>query len=84
MNEVLLKSLYDKSRVIKVAEWGDDIAFFDYRKFAELIVTECSRLCRESEVMIDIDLWASSTKKEMTEYTALGLAKKIEDHFGIE
>ncbi len=37
----------------------------------------CAKVCEQSEIPIPIDVWHGSTKKEMTEHTALALAKAI-------
>ena len=37
----------------------------------------CAKVCEQSEIPIPIDVWHGSTKKEMTEHTALTLAKAI-------
>jgi hypothetical protein len=54
------------------------------QKFAELIVLECVNICKESTIPFDIEIWLNSTKKEMTALTALALADKIKEHFGVE
>jgi hypothetical protein len=45
LNEELIKTLYDKSIVLKPGGMGDGsdemIRWFDHRKFAELVVQEC-------------------------------------------
>jgi hypothetical protein len=41
MNEELIQKLYDQSKVIRKTSWGDEATYFDYNKFAELIVMEC-------------------------------------------
>lgn len=37
----------------------------------------CAKVCEESEIPFDIDLWCDSTKKEMTAHTANALAAMI-------
>lgn len=37
MNEEVIQKLYKMSLVKRKSEIGDDVTFFDYRKFAELI-----------------------------------------------
>ena len=37
MEETELKRLYDLSMTTRKTDWGDEVAFFDYRKFAELV-----------------------------------------------
>ena len=37
----------------------------------------CAKVCEETELPFDIDLWRNSTKKEMTAHTAHGLAAAI-------
>lgn len=37
----------------------------------------CAKVCEETELAFDIDIWCESTKKEMTAHTANGLADAI-------
>lgn len=37
----------------------------------------CAIICEQSEIPFDIDLWANSTKKQMTSHTAIALAGLI-------
>lgn len=41
MNRELIRELYEKSLVNRDTEWGENVTFFDYEKFAELIMFEC-------------------------------------------
>lgn len=41
MNKELIRELYEKSLVKRDTEWGENVTFFDYEKFAELIMFEC-------------------------------------------
>ena len=53
----------------------------DIINFAKLVAAKeresCANVCETAEILIDIDVWHGSTKKEMTEHTALALAKAI-------
>ena len=50
-------------------------------RFAHLVAAiereACAKVCEQSEIPIPIDVWHGSTKKEMTEHTALALANYI-------
>jgi hypothetical protein len=41
MKEELINDLYLQSQIQRDTEWGENVTFFDYRKFAQLIVEEC-------------------------------------------
>lgn len=41
MNRELIRELYEKSLVKRDTEWGENVTFFDYNKFAELVMFEC-------------------------------------------
>jgi len=49
--------------------------------FAKLVAAKereaCAKVCEQSEILIDINVWHGSTKKEMTQHTALALANAI-------
>ena len=55
--------------------------FADLEVFAKLVADKereaCAKVCEQSEILIDINVWHGSTKKEMTQHTALALAKAI-------
>lgn len=74
MNEKLIQMLYQESFVRRDTEWGENIKFFDYRKFAELIIDECL------DVIIDSD---PSSKMIMNEpYRTI--IENVKEHFGVE
>jgi hypothetical protein len=47
MKEEIINELYLQSQIQRDTEWGENVTFFDYRKFAELIVDECLSLCED-------------------------------------
>jgi hypothetical protein len=54
-------------------------ALLHLEAFANLVAAKereaCAEVCEQSEILIEIDIWQASTKKEMTQHTALALAK---------
>lgn len=74
MNEELIDKFYEESKVQHVAEQGGNITYFDYRKFAELIVVDC---------LIEIE--HLGTRSGPTEHNkALNAAwKAISEKFGV-
>jgi len=59
--------------------WHDNM----FETFAKLVATKereaCAKVCEQSEILIDINVWHGSTKKEMTQHTALALANAIRE-----
>lgn len=49
MNSLLIRELYEKSLVQRDTEWGENVTFFDYEKFAEYIMFECIDAVIEGE-----------------------------------
>lgn len=56
---------------------------FNPEKFAELIVKECISICENTCIPIEISEWKDMTKKEMSAFTAIALAKEIRKEFGV-
>lgn len=70
MNKKLMQQLYKESLVKRKSELGENITFFDYEQFAELILFDVLKL-------IDDTYW--SDPNEVYE-----LREMIVKHFGVE
>lgn len=89
MNEDLIKKLYDKSIVLRQGGAGESedpadlIRWFDYRKFAQLIVEECIKSISPAEElpkkfdMETLDIFIINAVR--TECVA-----EIKKHFGVK
>lgn len=53
-------------------------------KFADLIVKECINVCENYSIPFPIEIWQTSSKKEISKITALEIAEKIKRNFGEE
>lgn len=49
MNEELIQKFRDKSMIRRDTEWGENVQFFDYRIFADLIIKECIKIADDSQ-----------------------------------
>jgi hypothetical protein len=73
MNEKLIQKLYQESLARRNTEWGENVQFFDYRKFAKLIIDEC--------VEVIDPTWGASMVIHEPNRT---IVENVKEHFGIE
>ena len=74
MKEEIINELYLQSQIQRDTEWGENVTFFDYRKFAELIVQECKSVIDPTNVRCTI-------AEENHRYDCINM---IDEHFGVK
>lgn len=94
MKEELINKLYLQSQIQRDTEWGENVTFFDYRKFANLIVKECINVCNEFGADIengdilrsneDLHRLLASVKDGHIGVPVWLAADEIKKHFGVE
>jgi hypothetical protein len=75
MNEKLIQKLYQESLARRNTEWGENVQFFDYRKFAKLIIRECVVVCRSR---------AGAGNGDDYNTGRMHCVSDLKEHFGIE
>jgi hypothetical protein len=90
MNVDLIKSFADQSYVQQKTEWSETpVRYFDYYKFAELIVKECADICiNENHSMVDVSLLVEGTASQIQEAATIScgeeLAIRLKQRFGVK
>ena len=78
MNERIKQLLIQSEVFNKDGTVLKDVTGYELKKFAELIVKECTSICAKQA-------WESRTNDDWTEYNALSrVAGQIKQHFGVE
>ena len=79
MKEEIINELYLQSQIQRNTEWGENVTFFDYRKFAELIVQECLDIMKDEKH--NRTMLLSNPTESGAIYDAM---YNIKSHFGVK